>query len=79
MQKDILTLLDKGAIVKGNPTPNQLLSTLFLRENKEPGKFRPVINSRELNAHIPYLRLQMETLKESKNILFYGNLHSTFW
>ena len=66
---EILSLLEKGAIQKVNPRRDQFLSNLFLREKKEPGSYRPIINLKELNSHIPYQKFKMETLKDVKDIL----------
>ena len=69
IRAEIRTLLEKGAVKRVLPTEGQFLSTIFLREKKEPGKYRPVINLKELNSSIPYQKFKMETLKDVKNIL----------
>ena len=45
------------------------MSTIFLREKEEPGKFRPIINLRQLNENVPYQKFKMESLKDLKNLL----------
>ena len=73
IRAEIRTLLEKGAVKRVLPTEGQFLSTIFLREKKEPGKYRPVINLKELNSSIPYQKFKMETLKDVKNILQKGD------
>ena len=67
--KEVDTMLEKGAIVKVKPEKGQFLSTIFLRGKKEPGKFRPIINLRQLNKNVPYQKFKMESLKDLKNLL----------
>jgi len=50
---------------------------LFLREKRDPGSYRPVINLKELNAYIPYQKFKMETLKDVKDILQPGKFMVT--
>jgi len=48
-------LLEKGAVKTVQANSNQFIK-LILREKKN-GSFRPVINLKGLNAHIPYQKL----------------------
>ena len=73
VKKEILTLMEKGAVKKVLPDQSQFLSNLFLREKKEKGTYRPVINLKNLNAYIPYEKFKMETLKDVKDILRQGD------
>ena len=36
------------------PVEGQYLSTIFVRPKREMSKFRPIINLKQLNAHMPY-------------------------
>ena len=65
-------MLEKGAIKKVQPRPDQFLSNIFLRPKKD-GTFRPVINLKELKTYIPYQKFRMETLKDLKDILWEGD------
>ena len=65
-------MLEKGAIRKAQQTPGQFVSNIFLRKKKD-GTFRPVVNLKGLNEHIPYHKFKMETLKDLKDILKEGD------
>ena len=69
LTKEVKCMLEKGVIIKVNEKKGQFLSNIFLREKKEKGKFRPIVNLRHLNEHIPYQKFKMESLKDLKNIL----------
>jgi hypothetical protein len=56
---EITALLDKGALNKVEPVSGQFLSNIFLVPKRD-GKSRPVINLKDLNAHIQYDHFKME-------------------
>ena len=73
--KEVDTMLEKGAIVKVKPEKGQFLSTIFLREKKEPGKFQPIINLRQLNKNVPIPKVQNGVPKRSKESAEGKGLH----
>jgi len=69
---EIETMLGKGEIKQTQRVEGQFLSNIFLRKKKD-GTFRPVVNLRELNSHIPHQKFKMETLKDVKDTLREGD------
>ena len=69
ISEEVTSMLRKGAIVRTQPMQGQVLSNIFLREKKEEGKYRPIINLKGVNKHIPYEKFKMESLKNLKSLL----------
>ena len=69
---EVDNMLKKGAIRIAIPKPEQILSNIFVRPKKW-GKFRPIINLKQMNYFIPYHHFKMEGLKDVKNILRKGD------
>ena len=65
---EVNEMLRKGAIMPVPPQKNQFISNLFLTTKKE-GKYRPVVNLKNLNACIPYAKFKMEGIQEVKDLL----------
>ena len=57
---EIKTLLEKGAIIPSKNEKEQFISNIFIVP-KPNGKFRPVINLRELNKFVTYRHFKQET------------------
>ena len=57
---EIKTLLGKGAINPSKNEKEQFISSIFIVP-KPNGKFRPVINLRELNKFVTYRHFKQET------------------
>ena len=68
VRKEIASMLEKGAIHVVQEEKGQFLSNIFLREKKD-ASFRPIINLKKLNSHIPYEKFKMETLNNVKDLL----------
>ncbi|MCG7879115.1 MAG: reverse transcriptase domain-containing protein [Candidatus Thiodiazotropha endolucinida] len=60
VSKEIQCLLEKGAIVPSCDEIDQFISNIFIVP-KPNGKFRPVINLRELNYFVTYKHFKQET------------------
>ena len=73
VQQEIQSLLEKGAIEIAQPSQDQELSSLFLREKKDSSQ-RPILNLKNSNQYIPYINFKMESLKEVKNLIKKGDL-----
>ena len=65
---EIQKLMDKGAVTRVLPYPNQFLSQIFLVPKKD-GSYRPVINLRPLNQHIEQTHFKMESLAMMRDLL----------
>ena len=70
---EVSSMLEKGAITKAVPLPDQVISNIFLREKREEGTYRPIINLKHVNQFIPYQKFKMETLKNVKTLLMKGD------
>ena len=68
VEREVLEMLEKGAIQKVIPTQGKFLSNLFLIEKKDRGN-RPVKNLKNVNKFIPYEHFKMEGLHCMKFIL----------
>ena len=58
-------MLKARSIKRTNPQYGQFISPIFAIE--KPDKFRLITNIKELNLHIQYQKLKIETLTEVKN------------
>ena len=73
ISQEISNMLEKGAIVRTSYSRGQVLSNIFLREKKEKGEFRPIINLKGVNEHIPYQKFKMESIKNLRSLLKEGD------
>ena len=71
VDQEIVSMIQKGVIQEVNPVEGQFLSTIFVRPKKEKNRYRPIINLKNLNQHIPYLHFKMEGEGQLKE----GRLH----
>ena len=62
MADEIQKLLKKGAIVESQEEQDQFVSNVFLRDKKEPGKYRMIFNLTKLNDFVEYHHFKMKTL-----------------
>ena len=62
---EIESMLTKGAIREAIPKRDQFLSNIFVTPKGED-QFRPIINLKGLNRHVPYHHFKMEGLKDVK-------------
>ena len=68
INKEIVTLLQKGAIKEISENEVAFLSTIFTVP-KKTGDLRPIINLKKLNEFVKYDHFKMETFKDVKEIL----------
>ena len=73
MDREVESMLAKGAIREAIPKPDQFLSNVFVTPKKEEGEYRPIINLKGLNRFVPYHHFKMEGLKDVKNLLRKGD------
>ena len=62
MDQEIYALLQKGVIEEANHSHGEFLSNVFLRPKKD-GSFRMIKNLKNLNSHVEYNKLKMDTLQ----------------
>ena len=67
LSKEIVQMIQKGAIEEVLPGKGQILSPIFIVPKKDSG-FRPVINLKHLISHVAYLKFKMEGLHLSRRI-----------
>ena len=67
ISKEIVQMIQKGAIEEVLPGEGQILSPIFIVPKKDSG-FRPVINLKHLISHVAYLKFKMEGLHLSRRI-----------
>ena len=73
LDQEVKSMLKKEVMKEVAPQKDQFLATIFVRPKKEENKYRPIINLKQLNQHLPYLHFQMEGLKNVKNLLQEGD------
>jgi hypothetical protein len=62
VQSELEILKKKGVIVKVEHIKGEFISNIFLREKKDPGKYRLILNLKELNELVEYRHFKMDTL-----------------
>ena len=73
MEEEVRNMIEKGEVKLVQPCIDQYLSNVFI-VNKKEGEFRPVINLKTLNAHVPYSHFKMEGLGVLKELLCHQDL-----
>ena len=68
IDKKVLKLLEKGAIVKAQHCQGKCISNLFLVP-KKTGDLRPVINLKPLNKFLDKRHFQMETINVARKFI----------
>ena len=68
VNNEVKSLLQKGAIVPSENEEGQFISNIFIVP-KPNGKFRPVINLRELNFFVTYEHFKQETFPVVLNMI----------
>ena len=68
INKEVLKLFEKGAIVKAQHCPGEFISNLFLVP-KKTGDLRPVINLKPLNKFVVKRHFKMETISVARELI----------
>ena len=68
VENEVQNLLAKGVIEKCEPSSNQYVSNIFVREKKD-GRFRVILNLKNLNQSVEYQKFKMETLESIVNLI----------
>ena len=66
--KEVLKLLEKGAIVKAQHCQGEFISNLFLVP-KKTGDLRPVINLKPLNKFVVKRHFKVETINVARELI----------
>ena len=73
VDKEIQSMMQKGALREVQPVEWQYLSKIFVRPKREMNKFRPIINLKQLNTLIPYRHFKKGGMKDVIDLLNQGN------
>ena len=65
-------MLKKGVLVEVDHEEGEYISNIFLREKKESGKFRMILNLKKLNKEVEHELFKMDTLQVVLNLVFPG-------
>ena len=52
LRSEIASLLDKNVLERAEHVPGELISNIFLREKREKGKYRMILNQKHLNKSV---------------------------
>ena len=66
LEREVTSMLKKGAIKEVTSQKHQFLSTIFVRPKKEKNKYRPIINLKQLNQYLPYNHFKKEEMENVK-------------
>jgi hypothetical protein len=69
LRREIETLLEKEVIVPAEHEPDEFISNVFLREKKDPGKYRMILNLTDLNEFVTYRKFKMDTFETALTLL----------
>ena len=67
-QKEVTKLLDKGVIVVSSHEPDEFISNIFLRREKD-GSYRMILNLKELNEFVVYHHFKMDSLQAAARLM----------
>lgn len=76
IQREIDSLLSKGAITVARHSQGEFLSNIFLVP-KKTSDFRPVINLKPLNEFVHQIHFKMENIESVKQLLRSGDFMAT--
>jgi hypothetical protein len=70
LEEEIKELVRKGVLERVKHTPGEYISNVFLREKKDKGKFRMILNLKKLNEYIKDEHFKMDTLITALNMVY---------
>ena len=62
IRSEMTALLNKNVLIKAEHAPGEFISNIFLREKKEKGKYRMILNLKYLNKNVEKIHFKMDTL-----------------
>lgn len=69
VQEELTALLDKGVIEIVEHSPGEFISNIFLREKRERGKYRMILNLKDLNEFVEYHHFKMDSLESALQLI----------
>jgi hypothetical protein len=69
LNSEIEKLLSLKVIEKAEHSPDEFISQIFLRPKKQEGKFRLILNLKELNEYVEYHHFKMDALENTLNLV----------
>lgn len=66
---EIKTLIEKQVVEITHSEPGEFISNIFIREKKEKGKFRMILNLKELNQFVEYHHFKMDSLDAALQLI----------
>jgi hypothetical protein len=72
LRKEIELLIEKGVLKKVEHVEGEYISNVFLREKKDKGKYRMILNLKKLNEYIGDEHFKMDTLIAALNMVYEG-------
>jgi hypothetical protein len=70
MRTEIQELLEKGVVTRAQHVEGEYISNVFLREKKDKGKFRMILNLKNLNPYIAKQKFKMDTLLSAITMVY---------
>ena len=78
VREEIKILLGKKVLVKTRHVPGEIISNIFLREKKEKGNFRMILNPKHINKFTEKIHYKMDTLLTTLALVTPGWLFMSF-
>ena len=78
IQQEIQDLLIKKVIIKAKHQKGEFISNIFLREKKERGKYRMILNLKHLNKYVEKKHFKMESLISTLSLVTPGCTFMSF-
>jgi hypothetical protein len=69
LQREIENLLEKEVIQEVQHSPGEFISNVFVREKKQQGKYRMILNLTQLNEFVQYRKFKMDTFETAINMI----------
>ena len=69
IDQEIETFRNKGIIEISQHETGEIISPIFIRPKKEPGKFRVIFNLKNLNESVTYYKFKMDTLETAIKLM----------
>ena len=72
VRNEITELLTKQVLKKAKHTQGEFVSNIFLREKREKGKYRMILNLKHLNKYVDKINFKMDTLQTTLALITPG-------
>ena len=78
VRTEISALLQKGVLVKAKHVAGEFVSNIFLREKREKGQYRMILNLKHLNKFVEKQHFKMDTLQSTLALITPGCIFMSF-